>query len=71
MDRWISGWMSFILFLLNFMIKAEKEMKENVEGPDCIVWRRGRARCKLSIESPFLKTCLRMEVRGDLGWSCS
>lgn len=44
----MDGWMP-----LNFMIKALRVMKENMEGADGTVWRRGRAWCKLLIKSSF------------------
>lgn len=52
-DGCVAGWIGgkvggeLLVFLLNFMIEALKVMKENVEGADGRVWRRGRARCKL------------------------
>ena len=58
--------MSYCLLLVNFVIKGLRVMKENVEGADGTVWRRGRAQSTLPIKPPFLQKCLRSEGRGDL-----
>lgn len=62
MDGWTDEWMSYFLLLLDFMIKALRGMKENVEGADGMVWRTGRSWCK----PPSLQKCLNIEGRGVL-----
>lgn len=48
LDGLVGKWGQGGSFVFLLMIKAVKAVKENVEGADGRVWRRGRARCKLS-----------------------